>query len=324
MLPLAELLALHDAHRPEGALERCLGDGYLIDVSPAFRRIRSTARELGATYTMEDFCHYTALRYASLDAILASGRIPYFDNVTILRELERRRPGRFRLHHVFELTPNYVLHESAHFIADRLAPPGSDAPAGPDPALAASRARMIAVNLGESFANATEMVTRLEIETAIDDRILDQNSYIRGRPRIAPSFRELVACVGSRAAFRVLLLGYLHANMLHDTLPEDRLAVVLELAGLGDNPAAALLASKVVPACFRLNPGFRHLTQAFYLTYLGIETPLEALLDFDFLGTILTSEPLRCYMTTLAAVIEGGPATAYLDNGGEDRLFSCR
>jgi hypothetical protein len=28
----------------------------------------------------------------------------------------------------------------------------------------------------------------------------------------------------------------------------------------------------------------------------------------------LTSEPLRCYMTTLAAVIEGGPATAYLDD----------
>jgi len=308
MLPLAEVLALHDAHTPTGALERCLGDGYLIDGSPVFHRIRTTARELGATYTTEDLCHYNALRFASLEAILASGKIPYCDNVTILRELERHRPGRFRLHHVFELASNYVLHESAHFIAHRLYPPDGDAPAGPDPDLAAARGRILGVNLAESFANATEMVTRLGIETVVDDRILDQNSYMRGRPMIAPAFRELVACIGSRGAFRVLVVGYLHANMLHDKLSEDRLAAVLELAapGFGNNPDARLLASRVVPACFRLNPGFRQLTQAFYLTYLGIETPIEPLLDFDFLETVLASEPLRRYLTRLADVVEGG------------------
>ena len=311
MLPLAELLALHDAHRPDGALERCLGDGYLIDLSPVFRRIRSTACELGATYTTEDFCHYNALRFASLEAILASGRIPYCDNVTILRELERRRPHQFRLSDVFELTSNYVLHESAHFIADRLYRPDGEL-AGPDPELAATRGQMIGVNLAESFANAVELVTRLGIETVVADRILDQNSYMRGRPRIAPSFRELVACVGSRGAFRILLLGYLHANMLHDQLPADRLAGVVELAAPGfvDNPDAALLASRVMPACFRLNPGFRQLTQAFYLTFMGIETPLERTLDFDFFATILSSDRLRQYITRLADVVEGGPARA--------------
>jgi hypothetical protein len=302
MLPLAELLALHDAHQPEGALDRCLGDGYLLARNSVHRSIRAAACNLGARYTTEDYCHYNALRISSLDAILTAGRIPYCDNVTILRELERHRTGRFRLHHVFELNRNYVLHESAHFVADRLYRPDGDVPAGTDPELAVTRGMMLGVNLAESFANAVELVARFAIETEIDDRILDQNTNMRVRPEIAPAFRELVAHVGTRAAFVIVLLGYMHTNMLHDALPPDRLAIVLELAEC--EPDALALAIRVLPACFKLNAGFRQLTQAFYLTYRGIETPLDQLVAFDFLSTILGSDRLRRFIARLAEVID--------------------
>lgn len=302
MLPLAELLALHDAHQPEGAVDRCLGDGYLLARNSVHRTIRAAASNLGASYTPEDYCHYNALRISSLDAILTAGRIPYCDNVTILRELERHQPGQFRLHHVVQLNRNYLLHESAHFVADRLYRPDGDVPAGTDPELAATRGMMLGVNLGESFANAVELFARFASETEIDDRILDQNTNTRVRPEIAPAFRELVAQVGTRAAFVVVLLGHLHTNMLHDALPPDRLALVLELAAC--EPDALALASRVVQACFHLGPGFRQLTQNFYLTYRGIETPLDQLVAYDFLSTIRGSDRLRRYLARLADVIE--------------------
>lgn len=301
MLPVAELLALHDAHQPEGAVDRCLGDGYLLARNSVHRSIRAVASNLGARYTTEDYCHYNALRISSMDAILTAGRIPYGDNVTILRELERHRPGRFRLHHVFQLNRNYLLHESAHFVADRLYRPDGDVPAGTDPELAGTRGMMLGVNLGESFANAVELLARFAIETEIDDRILDQNTNLRVRPEIARALRELVAHVGTRAAFVIVLMGYLHTNMLQ-ALPPDRLALVLELAEC--KPDALALALRVLPACSVLGAGFLQLTQDFYLTHRGIETPVEQLVAFDFLSTILGSDRLRRFIGRLADAID--------------------
>lgn len=301
MLPLAELLALHDAHQPEGAVDRCLGDGYLLARNSVHRSIRAAACNLGARYTAEDYCHYNALRISSLDAILAAGKIPYSDNVTVLRELERHRAGQFRWHHVVQLNRNYLLHESAHFVAHRLYGPDGDVPAGTDPALAVTRGMLLGVNLAESFANAVELLARLASETEIDDRILDQNTNMRVRPEIAPAFRELVAHVGTRAAFVIVLLGYLHTNMLHDAFPPDRVALVLELAGC--EPDAFALATRVLPTCFHLGAGFRQLTQVFYLTYRGIETPLDELVAFDFLATIQASDRLRRFIARLAETI---------------------
>jgi hypothetical protein len=183
---------------------------------------------------------------------------------------------------------------------------GGDVPAGPDADLAAVRGKVLGLNLMESFANTTELTARLAIENPIDDRILDLSSYMRGRPRIAPAYAELVSHVGTRGAHAILLLGYLHSNFLHDVLPGDRVPMILELAAPehAHDAAIAELVPGVMRACFNLSARFRHLTQDFYLTYLGIDCTLERLLDFDFLSALEGSERLRAYLARLLDVLE--------------------
>jgi len=75
MLPLAELLALHDAHRPEARSS----DAWAMGTSSISARCFAgfaAPHASSARRTRRRTSHYAALRFASLDSILRSGRIP--------------------------------------------------------------------------------------------------------------------------------------------------------------------------------------------------------------------------------------------------------
>jgi len=304
---LREALELHDQHRPPAALESVLFDGYLIDTQLIYRNLREETLAQGCSYTTEDFCSYDALKLAALSAMLDQRKIPYFDNVTVLRGLERLRPGRFLFSDISDLRKNYLLHESAHLVADSLLKKRipSMLAAGPDPALAQARGRVLGLNLVESFANTVELLQRLAIRSEVDHQIFDWNTYAMVRPKVAPAFHEVEPLVGARVAAKMILLGYLHSNFLHDGAQPERVRELLELVdpGKGPRPVVVELFHTVLAACFRLNRGFRVQTQAFYLKFLGIEGELTALLAFDFLRAVRETPELPALVNDLTEVI---------------------
>ena len=118
-ISLAEVLALQQrSHGPSRLLQN-LGDGFLYQKNPFFRRIRDAARARGIGFTLEDPGDYFAFPLVALDAVLETRKVPYRANYSALRGFERARPGFFTLADLRKNRPlpNYVLHESAHAVA---------------------------------------------------------------------------------------------------------------------------------------------------------------------------------------------------------------
>jgi hypothetical protein len=323
-LPLKDILDAQSKARPPGALELCLGDGFLLEHNVVCANIRSLARRFGYSYTTEDFCHYGSQKYASLEQILAQKRIPYFDNVSTLLALERNQPGMFQFKDVSSLTKNYLLHETAHCVADWLMKNRAIDFSSLDP----ERALFLKLNLGESFANTVDHFARNICGSDLELLFLDWNSYLVSPPLLRNTFTELLQLLGPRTVFRSLFLGYLFANFRYKELNDKGIQLVLgvfdEKLEVGSTAFEAL--SQVVNSAFDLNESFRVRTQSFYLKMLGVNTDCASLCDFNFVSTIARNPGLKSLINEFAAVSEPQPGVPTHQDGltgrTSDSVFS--
>src|SRR5260221_12924707 len=124
MLTLARILDMQAGiGHQDGALDRSVGDGYLCLHNPLFAAIRSRCLSLGYQFTHsgETWQDYVACPLLCLQAIVRRRLIPYIDNVSTLHRFLAANGGGFAASARFLiqiLTPNHVLHESAHCVAD--------------------------------------------------------------------------------------------------------------------------------------------------------------------------------------------------------------
>ena len=287
---------MHDQAKPEGSLQLSLGDPHLHLNNSIYRNIRNRFLELGYRYTKEDFCHYSVLPYASLGLILEKRLVPYFDNVTVLREIEASHPRKFLVDELVQVKANYTLHESSHCIAHEVLKTISLEAKG----LSRDEAQALRLLMTESFANSVEALANTLNETPELRFFHSVNSYSIHDKKAAVSFKHAIDLVGVRDAYRLLYVAYLFSNCLHAEINRTQFSELLSLTIKDEETRRKALDSphvrKLVAYAFELSRDFRIQTTGFYLAYAGIKIDVRNLAKIDILSLLKNSAGLSEFL----------------------------
>jgi len=299
---LRDVLAAHDGYRPFTTLPGNLGDGFLYCANPIFRAVRDRAVAAGVRFTTDDFSCYRVAPLAALGAILRERTVPYHDNVDVLRRAEQHRPGG-ALGNVMPVKPNQVMHEAAHVVADRALPATLDS-AGLDQA----RALALRSALGESFANASEVLGMIAASTVAHRYFYDRNSFTPVSAPMQAALGAAIDRIGWAATARVVYLSFLLANTLSKTIDDATCARVWAAADvtLPRRRAEVKALAAVTRVGLGLNLRFRLETAAFFMRYeYGIEQDVFRLNDYDVIAVVERDDALRAATHALCAILTG-------------------
>ena len=288
IVKLARLLELHSetpsprqSAPAETSLNANFGDTYLLRHNRIFRNIRLKSIESGYVYSSDLNPSYLALPFSQLEPILTTKRIPYFDNVSVLKQLLTQANVREvatwdDISDGFK--PNHVFHEGCHAVA-RDTSLRCKLEQGRTP-----HEHTLQALLEESFANTCELLAVIDVEDTAHRCFYSANSYTtlfenRGQ------LKKAMADHGEPFLFKFLMLAYLYANFLYEELEDAALTDVITLAGftrsspLSSNEKKALRALSRIP--FTLDLRFREVTTRFHLALLGLKQELRDLLSQD-------------------------------------------
>lgn len=277
-MKLSRLLELHRKNvTAPGVLPKAFGDGYLCVKNRNYRVARERALKLGFRFSTEQNDAYRSLPLSQLETVLKNKVIPYIDNTSVLAAIEKKIPGKTEWVQISDnLKGNSVFHESCHAWAhSRLQ--------GVDPAL-----RML---IEESFANCSELLSILDADDQAHRHFLELNSYVymlEDRVHLMNAEKA----VGFAALSRWMLLSYLHANYLRETVDFDRMLNLSLGSGQGVDTKTRKNLRILTKIAFELNPRFRELTTKFHFNLVGV--PLQP--DVDFLGKIEESPQIRAFL----------------------------
>lgn len=292
-MKLAKILEIHFkqasifvSNIPAG-LEGNLGDNFLLQNNFIYRQIRSLALKANGKYSDAYDNKYAALSLGQLDRILQTKVVPYFNNVDVLMDIEKRIPGTTIWDEVTDnIKRNYLFHESCHLVARQIVKQyfTSSEPFE----------KMIVLSLlEESFANACELLSVIDVDDEIHRVFFEMNSFVvmfedRG------NLKNLVKRIGLLSTIQFFVFCYLTANFQNERLDEKEFIKVMDLlrVDLGhshlQNLDAKVLKSLRVLAkiVFELNPRFRTVTTGFYLRLSGLRVTSEKIRKVDFLKII--------------------------------------
>lgn len=302
-MKLASLLEHHAKSATAGelpSLNRVFGDGFLITNNSIYRAVRSLADRAGYQFSREQNDAYRVLPLSQLEEILRSKKIPYFDNVTVLEDLEKRIPRATVWGDISDnLKGNSVFHEGAHAAARAasLSSGGADVSSRPE-------LRALVMLLEESYANAVELLSIVDAEDQVHRIFLELNSYVYMlNDRV--HLRNAETLLGRSTLLRFLVLCYLYANFLRefsDSRGGSFDQVLDLLASLSPESKTKLADAKtrrslrqLSKVAFELNPRFREVTTRFYLRLSGVAFDVTGSRDFDFMAELSTSKSARAW-----------------------------
>ena len=275
-MKLANLIDQHQKNlNSPGALNRSLGDGYLCAKNRLYGRARKQALEVGFQFSTEQSNAFQALPLSQLEQILESKTIPYFDNVTVLEWIEKKIPKQTVWNDISDnLKGNLIFHEACHAFAHTKLK-------GVEPAL-----RML---IEESYANACELLAVIDADDQVHRIFLELNCYsfmLDDRVHLVNAAKD----IGLPALTRFMLLSYLHANYLRDSVDVERVCK-LALDNSVDTKVMKNL-RQLSKIAFKLNPRFREVTTQFYFKLYSV----PAKMDLDFMAAIENSEKIREFL----------------------------
>ncbi len=287
---LSKLLQAHDRGRSKVGLRQNFGDAYLCERFFVFRAIREASLNIGVTYTTDDPFHYHAHNLAALQALLKSKKIPYLDNVSPLKSIEKRRPRLFDFDEIAPSVSNFILHESAHVVADSILRFNDLQQLG----LRSEQARALKMVMAEAFANTVEIVGNVSISSEVDRIFYRQNSYLVLRKKRREQLRILVEQFGFTLIHYLIFISYLYSNSLYARLPRTDFKRIVKGFVTDRTVCARILRSKLIAEfvgeAFDLAIEFRVKTTSFYFAFVGLKSNLFDLLDFD-LPAIICETP---------------------------------
>jgi len=299
-ISLAEVLALQQrSHGPSRLLQN-LGDGFLYQKNPFFRRIRDAARARGIGFTLEDPGDYFAFPLVALDAVLETRKVPYRANYAALRGFERARPGFFTLADLRKNRPlpNYLLHESAHVVAfhELFGRPRDVHAALSEPS------RVLQIVLGEAYAMTAEYFAACAVSGTVHAWFFSINSY-RHRTPAKKAVGELVTRLGLPLLVWLVLIAFLENNFFVERLPMKTLDRALELYPVGKLPrisrADRLSLCRALSTLMVMNPEFREDTARLFFTMHGHRRNIRSLLSDEPLDLIAKGAELPAQLTRL-------------------------
>jgi len=303
-ITLAELLSLQrESHGPRRLLEN-LGDGFLYQKNPFFRRVRDAAWARRIRFTLRDPGDYFAFPLVALDTVLLARQVPYRASYSALRAFERTRPGFFTLADLRQNRPlpNYVLHESAHAVAfDVLfGRPRVVATALADPN------KRLHVVLGEAYAMTCEYFAACAVSGPLHDWLFSINSYRHRTPAKQP-VGELIARLGLPLMVWLVLVAFLLNNFFVERFSARALARALELSPVGKAPALSAFERtrlcRALSALMVMNPEFREDTARLFFAMHGYGRNIRRVLGDDPLLLLAADAELPERLATLVRTL---------------------
>lgn len=303
-LTLKQLLQFHHQSTNQNGLKLSLGDNYLYHHNPLFKNIRDTFLKNGFTFTTEDFCNYTVLPYASLKEILKQKKVPYYNNVSVLENLEKNQSGFFQCHDLVKVKPNYTLHESSHCLVDSFIQTQN---------LSASRLsddsqKAFKLIMAEAFANTIESLANVYNTTAESRLFYEVNSYMIHIKKVNQNLTQTQDLIGLKNTFQLVYISYLFSNCLY-TEPNQKsflslLDLIIQDTHLRKKASDSQAVKKAFNHAFELNLDFRIQTTSFYCRYLGMNTDIQKLLNIDILKILSQTNILSDFFKKFEFLIQ--------------------
>lgn len=300
-LKVQRLLHLHDeaAAGTKETISQVFGDGFLYQTNKIYNRIRKKFLASGFTITDTDFCHYVVLPYASLTQILQAKKIPYSDNVTVFRDIEKQRSGHFCIGDIPKVKSNYLLHEASHCIADSVLETNDfnfkNHFSDPEQAI------LFPYLLMESFANSTESFANAFSTSAEEKLFYDLNSYVTHSKKVDSQLRYCLETFGEKDTFTLIYISYLCANLLIPEQSTKQLLQLLVAAGLSEAVTKKMLESPKAKGLFahgyELNLDFRLQTTGFFCALIGLKSPLEKLIAIDLVTVLKKTKCVQKFLS---------------------------
>src|SRR5260221_7201765 len=247
----------HRSSRPRHGLAKVLGDGFLYEHNAIFRVLRDAVLSCGFRFLPDRRFMLPVAQMLSLDEMLRSRVIPFRPSAAPVLRLASSRVGSLPFHAAPLTFPDRLMHESAHAVAECVlkAAPGS-------------RHFLVRTLLGESFANACEVVAGLYCRSILAEIFFVNSSNLAPTLTFARALSAIGEATDEATSFRYAILCYLFANTLRDRVSDHDLRACFESTATRI-PRARL--GRVLRAVFshaqNLNLAFRTQTTDFYLRY---------------------------------------------------------
>ncbi len=297
-LKLHDLLKLHDQHT--STLPQSLGDGYLYQHNAAFKNTRDHFLKLKGQFTTEDFCHYHVFPYASLPQILKAKKVPYSDNVTVLREIENLHPKRFTCAELIKVKSNYTLHESSHCVADYYLEKIVSGQYLNNLKLSSESKKAFRFIMAESFANSVESFANIYNKDPEQRLFYELNSYVTHSKKTNLNLQHTVDLIGPKQTFALIYISYLYSNCLLKEPSAKQFLQILEWVIpdpiLQKKVQDSVSLRKLFSHGFELSLDFRLQTTGFFCAYSGLNTPLDKLLNIDILDVLKNSNCVHDFL----------------------------
>jgi hypothetical protein len=308
-LKLSRLLEVHKKFSTPQSLTTNLGDGYLIRHNKVYKNIRMRTLSSGFVLSDDSNPFYQALPLSQLENLLKAKKIPFTDNVSVLKIIENQMPSQFEWNDITDnLKSNQILHESCHAVAREVFRHSIGQSTHRESAFLLSRPLQMLIE--ESFANACELLAICDVHESAHKIFYEINSYtslFEERTHLLNAKKQF----GESAVLKFLILSYLCANFLHESLDESKLSRLIRLAFANASTQFALntfsleatdlkMLRALSKICFRLDKRFRTVTTSFYLRLSGVSKDFRDVLTLDFLKIFETDLLAKKYLDSLA------------------------
>lgn len=301
-MKLTQLLQLHEQFSDQSLLRQNFGDGYLAKHNLIFRNIRRHVLAEKYTFSSERNDLYHALPLSQLDWVLTEKKIPYINNVDVLKQIDSRLPGKIQWEEVSDnFKRNYLFHESCHGVAQSLRFSSEG--------LKQSQ-KILQKMMEESFANTCELLAVVDAEDRAHRIFFEMNSYVV-MFNFKTDLKNAIAKMGHQTIAKFMMMCYLQANFLREDLPEKDFNRFLQIAARNStdqsvrtfDSAEKKTLRALSKISFQLNPQFRMVTTGFYLRLAGFANSMEEMLDFDFISDLESDPRFQKFFEDLASVM---------------------
>jgi hypothetical protein len=305
-LSLKDLLRLHHENLGENSLPVNIGDGFLYKFNPVFKNIRDAFLQRQYIYSDSNIEGYLSYPLLSLEEILSKRIVPYFNNLKWLEVMLEKAPDRFFLRHLYttSLKGNYLMHESAHCLADfELNKTGDSGPR-------LSREHLVEILMGEAFANSCEVLSHPFMWSASGRFFLKMNIYFQIDRAATASLVYLFKKLGFHRTIRLVFGSFLYANALFLKLGPVEIENLKSFAGIAgnewDSPEIQARWRILENAVMGLSENFRLQSTRDHLYLLGFGGEISELLDFDPLEVALKNSRIQNAVTGILKIMEQG------------------
>lgn len=311
-IPLRALLRAHDQYSAPNSLADALGDAYLYEHSPIFARVRDAAIERGYRFVECDshlWHDYQAMPLLSLQKILSEKSIPYFDNVSVLRQLYQQKPDiELPTRLLYEvLKRNYVFHETCHCVAYAVIESQSRVL---DHFHSENERFVASAFLQEAFANSMERLSTAIAHSKTYAFFMNMNNYMPHESAKEEFWRSALSSFGFPRLFALTFLSFLALNLQgrDKAFPKEQ---VVDLAGFSSaTEGEAQLLNRLLDKEIHLSDVFREETTRGYFRLYGCEAELCSIRDANLLEDANLRPDLSRLVDELGTIIGAREAAA--------------